>query len=251
MSFVTASVKTPKLKLFHVTEPKDQVFSVQWWGLTDYGQTKGAIDSLRPTLLTYITTISGKPTLHIPLAHFTSLLTFLFVFLIKILDIKIQDYFRYEQRFRKYTKKGKNRNADKIESRFDVMVTPLALIASPFACCSRVFSRNCPKQRAWSWAKAIFTLYRIAFRGATKSYPVYKVWTATTRDGTSRLHTSALIGHRAVAGDRKGLVLTKFQSATWMFTSGLVGSRPHSYLLGWFNNRTGTSVDDGKAHGKD
>ena len=160
------------------------MFSVQWWGLTDYAQTKGAIDSLRPTLLTYITTISGKPTLHIPLALFTSLLTFLFVFLIKILDIKIQDYFRYEQRFRKYTKKGKNRNADKIESRFDVMVTPLALIASPFACCSRVFSRNCPKQRAWSWAKAIFTLYRIAFRGATKSYPVYKVWTATTRDGS-------------------------------------------------------------------
>lgn len=125
---------------------------------------KGAIDSLRPTLLTYITTISGKPTLLIPLALFTSLLTFLLVLLIKILDIKIQDYFRYEQRFRKYTKKGKNRNPDKIERRFDVMITPLALIASPFACCSRLFSRNCPKQRACSRAKVIFTLCRTAFR---------------------------------------------------------------------------------------
>ena len=30
-----------------------------------------------------------------------------------------------------------------------------------------------------------------------------------------------------------------------------MGSRFHSYLLGWFSNRTGTSFDDGKARGKD
>ena len=38
----------------------------------------------------------------------------------------------------------------------------------------------------------------------------------------------------------------EFQSSdSWIFTSVLVGSSPRSNLLGWFYNRTGTSVDDG------
>ena len=60
------------------------------------------------------------------------------------------------------------------------------------------------------------------------------VWTAVTRGVTSRSHTLNI----------EPAVRKNSSPKYWIFTSVLVGSSPRSSLLGWFCNRTGTSVND-------
>ena len=88
-------------------------------------------------------------------------------------------------------------------------------------------------------------LYWVTFCGASKTYPVEceQHWRKL-----KVVHT-----HRTSCwqGWPRGCGTLNSSSQFWILTSFSVGSRFHSYLLGWFSNRTGTSFDDGKARGKD
>ena len=68
----------------------------------------------------------------------------------------------------------------------------------------------------------LFTLYWIAFRGATESYPVYSV-NRTARGGTSHSHTS-------------NIAPLNSSPHSWIFTFVSVGSSPRFFL---FTSATG------------
>ena len=96
-----------------------------------------------------------------------------------------------------------------------ILLNRLQFFASVWA------SFTCRLKPHLSWLHARYKLSRV-------------VWTAVPRGDTSRSHTWNIVP----------AVRKNSSPEYWIFTSVLVGSSPRSSLLGWFCNRTGTSVND-------